>query len=72
MGNTLSAFNPIFYAQEGLIALHKRLGMAGRVFRGYDDAQTAREKGDTITIKVPSSFVAVSYTHLTLPTTPYV
>jgi hypothetical protein len=58
MANTLSAFNPIFYAQEGLIALEKALGMAGRVFRGYDDVQTSRNKGDTITITVPGSFVA--------------
>lgn len=59
MANTLSAaHNPIFYAQEGLIALTKRLGMAARVYRGYDDVATSREKGETISIKVPSSFVA--------------
>lgn len=58
MANTLSAFNPIFYAQETLIALTKALGMGNRVYRGYDDAQTNREKGDTITIRVPGSFVA--------------
>lgn len=59
MSNVLGAWNPIFYAQEALVALRKRLGLAGRVYRGYDDAQTSREKGDTITIKVPSAFVAM-------------
>lgn len=59
MANTIStAHNPIFYAQEGLIALHKRLGLAARVFRGYDDTATSREKGETISIKVPSDFTA--------------
>lgn len=57
-GNVLSVFNPIFYAQEGLTALYKRLGLAGRVYRGLDDSNTSREKGDTITMKVPGSFVA--------------
>ncbi len=58
MANTLATYNPIFYAQETLIALEKALGLAGRVHRGYDDTNTAREKGDTINIKVPGSFVA--------------
>lgn len=58
MSNVLSAYNPIFYAQEGLIALHNQLGLAGRVYRGLDDSQSARQKGDTITITVPGSFTA--------------
>lgn len=59
MANTISsAHNPIFYVQEGLIALRKKLGMAGRVYRGLDDSQTSREKGQTLTMKVPGSFVA--------------
>jgi hypothetical protein len=58
MANNLDAFNPIFYAQEGLIAVMKALGLAGRVTRSYDDTRTAREKGDTINVRVPSAFVA--------------
>jgi hypothetical protein len=58
MTNTLSTYNPIFYAQEALIALEKALGLAGRVYRGYDDEVTARTKGDTINIRVPGSFTA--------------
>lgn len=58
MANVLSAYNPTFFAQEGLVALHKALGMAGRVYRGHDDSQSARQYGDTITIRVPGAFTA--------------
>lgn len=58
MANTLSSYNPIFYAQEALTALEKALGMAGRVYRGYDDANTSRTKGQFIDITVPGSFTA--------------
>jgi hypothetical protein len=58
MANTLSIYDPVFYAQEALIALEKALGLAGRVFRGYDDAQTSREFGSVIDIRVPGSFTA--------------
>lgn len=56
MANTLAAYDPIFYAQEGLIQLEKALGMAGRVHRGYD--KNPQEKGSTITISGPSTFTA--------------
>lgn len=58
MPNTLSSYNPIFYAQEALTALEKALGLAGRVYRGYDDANTSRTKGQFIDIAVPGSFAA--------------
>ena len=52
----VNAYDPIFYAQEGMAILKKALGMAGRVYRGYDrDPQT---KGSTIQIRAPQSFVA--------------
>jgi hypothetical protein len=54
MGNTLGVYNPIFYAQEALIALHKALGMAGRVHRGYDAERRAFGKGQVISIKRPA------------------
>ena len=54
MANTLSIYDPIFYAQEALIALEKSLGMATRVYRGYD--KTAQQKGSHIQIKIPSTF----------------
>ena len=56
MANTLSVYDPLFYAQEALTLLYKSLGMAGRVYRGYDRAP--REKGSTVSIRVPGTFVA--------------
>lgn len=58
MGNTLGVYNPIFYAQEALIQLEKQLGMAGRVYRGYDEERRAFGKGETINIRKPSTFTA--------------
>lgn len=56
MANTLSVYDPIFYAQEGLIQLEKALGMAGRVHRGHDPAP--QHKGATIAIRKPGAFTA--------------
>lgn len=56
MTNSLSVYDPIFYAQEGLIQLEKALGMAGRVHRGYDKAP--QQKGATISIRRPGNFTA--------------
>lgn len=56
MGNVLNLYDPIFYAQEGLIALHKALGLAGRVHRGYD--KSPQSKGSTISINRPATFTA--------------
>jgi len=54
--NTLGNYNETFFAQEALIQLEKALGMAGRVYRGYNaDPQT---KGSTIQIRRPSTFTA--------------
>jgi hypothetical protein len=54
--NTLSVYDPLFYAQEGLIALEKALGMAGRVYRGYD--KNPQQRGSIISISVPGVFTA--------------
>jgi len=56
--NTLGVYNPIFYAQEALIQLEKQLGMAGRVHRGYDSERKTFGKGQTISIRRPSTFEA--------------
>lgn len=56
MANALSVYDPIFYAQEGLIQLEKALGMAGRVHRGYDKAP--QQKGASISIRRPGNFTA--------------
>ena len=56
--NTLGNYNETFFAQEALIQLEKTLGMAGRVYRGYNaDPQT---KGTTISVRRPSSFTATA------------
>lgn len=54
--NTLGNYNETFFAQEALIQLEKVLGMAGRIYRGYDPQPQAR--GDTISLRRPSTFTA--------------
>lgn len=56
MSNNLGNYDPIFYANEALIALNKALGMAGRVHRGYDPAP--QQRGSVINITRPASFEA--------------
>lgn len=56
MGNVLNLYDPLFYAQEGLIQLENALGMAARVHRGYD--KEPQQKGSTIKISKPGTFVA--------------
>lgn len=60
MANTLGVYNPIFYAQEALIQLEKALGMAARVHRGYEQERRSFEKGETISIRRPSTFTAAN------------
>lgn len=54
--NKLGFYDPYFYANEALIVLTKRLGLANTVFRGYDS--TPQQRGSVINIKGPSTFVA--------------
>src|SRR5687767_3894851 len=56
MANNTSLYDPIFYAQEGLLALERALGMAGRVYRGFD--RNTGDRGSVIQINTPGSFVA--------------
>jgi hypothetical protein len=56
MANTLSVYDPLFYAQEALWQLEKALGMAARVYRGHD--KSPQQKGSIISIRVPSTFTA--------------
>lgn len=58
MPNTLSVYDPLFYAQEALIQLEKALGMAGRVYRGYD--KSPQQKGSIISISKPGTFTALA------------
>ena len=65
MSNTLGSYDPLFYAQEGLKALQKALGLAPRVFRGYD--KTPQSKGSITSIRVPQVFASASAPAWTLP-----
>lgn len=56
MTNNITPYNPIFYAQEGLLWLEKALGMAGRVYRGFDPSRSSATPGDTIKVKRPGVF----------------
>jgi hypothetical protein len=59
MANLLAGtYNPILYAQKALQQLEMSLGMASRVFMGFDEERKAFGKGDTITIKRPGTFTA--------------
>jgi len=56
MDNYTDPYNPTFYAQEGLIILEEALGMAGRVYRGFDNERRSVNKGETIQIRKPGTF----------------
>jgi hypothetical protein len=56
MPNNLNLYDPYWYAQEGLLQLTKALGMANRVYRGYDSQPQGQ--GSIIQISKPSTFVA--------------
>lgn len=50
------AYDPYFYANEGLIQLNKSLGLAFFVVRDYD--RTPTERGSTIKLRRPAKFAA--------------
>lgn len=56
MANYLGNYNPVMYANEALRQLEKVLGIAGRVYRGYEQERRAFNKGDTIQIRKPGNF----------------
>lgn len=60
MANTLGNYNPTFYAQEALIQLENQLGMGNRVHRGYEDERNSFQRGDTISIRKPSTFTVAN------------
>jgi hypothetical protein len=56
MANYIDPYNPIFYAQETLMALENALGYAARVHRGFDAERRTFNKGQVIQISKPSTF----------------
>jgi hypothetical protein len=57
--NNIGPYNPVILTNEGLEIMEAALGMTGRVYRGFDDSQTGRTKGDKMDITVPGQFVAM-------------
>lgn len=56
MANYYNPYDPIFYANESLIALENALGISKRVHMGYDEERKSANKGSTIQIKAPGTF----------------
>lgn len=56
MANVLSPYNPTFYAAEALILVQNALGMANRVYRGYEAERAGYGLGETIQVRKPSDF----------------
>lgn len=56
MANNLALYDPLWYGNQAMTELKKALGMAGRVYRGFD--RNPQEKGSTIMISRPGTFVA--------------
>lgn len=58
MANNMQfGYDPIFYAQEALMVVEQSMGLAARVYRGYDEEKKSAVQGQTISIRKPSSFV---------------
>jgi hypothetical protein len=57
MSNTLGGYDLTIFMQEALIRLHRRLGIASRIHRGYDPSPQRR--GSTIVIPVRGEFVVM-------------
>jgi|CXWL01.1.fsa_nt_gi hypothetical protein len=60
MANTLGNYNVPLYANAALLVVKKSLGMATRVYRGYDEENRTHNKGSEIRIKKPGTFTATS------------
>lgn len=56
MANSLGFYDPNFYAATALIQLEKALGLAARVYRGYD--KNPQEYGSVINLRRPTYFTA--------------
>lgn len=59
MANTLGVYNPQFFAQEALIQLEAVMGLANRVYMGFDEERRSFGLGEYINIRRPSNFTAL-------------
>jgi len=60
MANTLTPYNPTFYAAEALILLQNALGISNRVYRGYETERKGYNLGETVQVRKPSDFSVTS------------
>lgn len=67
MSNALGNYDPNFYAAQALVQLEKVLGMASRVYRGYD--KEPQQLGSVINLRRPTYFAAQSMPISTANTT---
>jgi hypothetical protein len=58
MPNSITPYDPIFYAQQGLTQLEKSLGLAARCYRGYD--KNPQQPGSVIQVRRPGTFTAAA------------
>lgn len=58
MANTLGNYDENWYAATALLQLEKALGLAGRVYRGYD--KSPQQIGSVINLRRPTYFTAQS------------
>lgn len=58
MSNDRGNYDEDFFAQEALMSLYNHLGLASRIFMGYDREYSSHEAGTTIKIRGPGSFTA--------------
>lgn len=61
MVNTLGNYVVPLYAQQALMSLENALGMASRVYMGYDEERRSFGQGDTINIRKPGEFTAQDF-----------
>lgn len=54
--NDIGNYNEVQFAQEALLAVEKRLGMASRLYREFE--KDTKEVGDTTQIRRPSTFTS--------------
>lgn len=60
MPNVLGNYNPQFWANEALIWLKSRKGMANRVYRRFEGERNDFGVGDTVNFRRPTKFVAAA------------
>jgi len=58
MSNDRGFYDEDFFAQEALMSLYNHLGLASRIFMGYDREYSSHESGTAIKVRGPGAFTA--------------